>query len=347
MYGGTNELYPAMHRTYRFHQQLPMENSDKSLLPSGFGMRPTLIQAHGSRKQTQTIVDVLDRSSHEVMIPEMQSKICLGSVYDGSWLLMLDEDTRECFLLSFTGSGRRRSKISLPPLRLRPASDYRGATCGVLGSPPANFTVVLTSDRESEGEQWFRLCCRPGDEEWTDLMADGNRLVWTPGSSVSHAGKLYSGNLEVMDSIGGGAVVRCQSLDTGGEVEGMYGMTVRHLVVSDRDIFRVIVEYLGRHHDGSLTRILVHRLDLSSLVWTTVESIGSDRVFLLSSDCGLSTSAASAQLQGNCIYLVWSSCDCERLYKFCLDDMTKSFHQILPQPTTPCSRAYWVVSDDE
>lgn len=317
-----------------------MENSNKSLPPSGFGMRPRLIQAHGSRKQAQTIVDVLGRSSHEVIVPEMQSKICLGSVYDGSWLLMLDEDTHECFLLSFTD---RRSKISLPPLRLRPASNYRGATCGVLGSP-ANFTVVLTSDRESEGEQRFRLCCRPGDEEWTDLLAADNDLIWPPGSSVSHAGKLYAGNLEVMDSIGG--AVLSQSLDTGGNAEGMYGTTARHLVVSDGDIFLVLVEYLGRHYDGSFTRIVVRRLDLSSLVWTTVESIGSDRVFLLSSDCGLSSSAAAVQLQGNCIYLVWSSCDCERLYKFCLDDMTKSFHQILPQPTTPCSRAYWVVSDE-
>lgn len=86
-----------------------------------------------------------------------------------------------------------------------------------------------------------------------------------------------------MDSIGGGAV-RIQDLRTGGKAECMFGTTARHLVVSDGDIVAVLVEYLGRDYVGALTRIVVRRLDLSSLVWTTVESIGSDRVFLLSSD---------------------------------------------------------------
>uniref|UniRef100_A0A0D3H0W7 F-box domain-containing protein n=1 Tax=Oryza barthii TaxID=65489 RepID=A0A0D3H0W7_9ORYZ len=48
-------------------------------------------------------------------------------------------------------------------------------------------------------------------------------------------------------------------------------------------------------------------------------------------------------LKGNCVYLVWSSCDSEKPYKFCLDDRTISFHQILPQPTKSWSRAFWAI----
>uniref|UniRef100_A0A0Q3V375 KIB1-4 beta-propeller domain-containing protein n=1 Tax=Setaria italica TaxID=4555 RepID=A0A0Q3V375_SETIT len=271
-------------------------------LPSGFGTRPWLIQAHGSCKDTQTLVDMPDRSLHEA--------------------------THDCFLLSVTS---RTSKISLPPLR--PTTEYKGATCGVLGSP-ANFTVVIVSEVEAESEQKFMLCCCPGDEDWTDLTAADDYLRFS-GTIVSHAGKLYAGNLVVTDVIDG--AVRSRFLDTEGKVEAMHGSTASYLVVSSGDIFSVWITYLGRPYDGSLIKIVVRRRELSDLVWTRVESIGSDCAFLLSGDYGLSCSAAAAGMQGNCIYLVWSSCDCERLYKFCLDDMTKSFHQILPNPTSPCS----------
>ncbi|CAL5005946.1 unnamed protein product [Urochloa decumbens] len=315
-----------------------MEISNTSPPPSGFGTRPWLIQTHGSRKEGQTLVDMPDRSLHEVIFPEMQGKICLGSVYDGTWLLLVDEGTHDCFLLS-VASSRRRPKIPLPPLP--PTTDYKGATCGVLGSP-TNFTVVIASDAESE--QNFLLCCRSGDEEWADLTAADAGCITFSGTIVSHAGKLYAGDLVVMDSIDG--AVRSQFQDTEGEMEAMNGSTARYLLVSSGDLFSVLIKYLGRPYDGSLIRMVVRRLDLSDLVWRRVESIGVDRVFLLSGDYGFSCSAAASGMQGNCIYLVWSSCDCERLYKFCLDDMTKSFHRILPNPTAPSCRAYWVVPED-
>jgi hypothetical protein len=286
-----------------------MEITSSSPLPSGFGTRPWLVQTHGSCKDAQTLIDMPDRSLQEVIIPEMQGKICLGCVYDGSWLLMVDEATHDCFLMSVTS---RTSKISLPPLP--PATEYKGATCGVLGSP-SNFTVVIVSDVESE--QVFMLCCCPSDEDWTDLTAADDYRRFS-GTIVSHAGKLYGGNLVVMDVIDG--AVRCRFLDTEGEVEAMHGSTASYLVVSSGDIFSVWIKYLGRPYDGSLIKIVVRRLNLSDLVWTRrVESIGSNRLFLLSGNYGLSCSAAAAGMQGNCIYLVWSSCDCERLYKFCLD----------------------------
>ncbi|KAF8704474.1 hypothetical protein HU200_031427 [Digitaria exilis] len=273
-----------------------MENGNSLPLPSGFGTRPWLIQqtCGGSCKDAQTtLVDMPDRSLHAVTIPEMQGKICLGCVYDGSWLFMLDEATHDCFLLNVVS---RRPKISLPPLC--PTKEYRGATCGVVGSP-ANFTVVIASDREAE--QMFLLCYRPGDEEWTDLTADDDGCgVRFSGSIASHAGKLYAGELVVMDVDDGEIRSQDLSTDTEDHDRAMFGSTVRYLVVSHGDLFDVLIKYRGRPYDGSLIMMAVRRLDLSDLVWRRVESIGSDRVFLLSGDYGFSCSAASAQLQGNC-----------------------------------------------
>ncbi|KAL6645943.1 hypothetical protein ACP70R_017551 [Stipagrostis hirtigluma subsp. patula] len=320
-----------------------MKGRNDSPLPSGFGTRPWLIQAHGTRKETQTFVDTFDRSLHEVIIPEMRGKICLGCVHDGGWLMMMDEATQDCFLLSVTD---RRSKILLPPLLRLASSEYMG-TCGALGSPAtASFAVVIASTAESE--QNFLLCCRPGDEEWTDLLAEDGGIRFS-GGVVSHEGKLYvsifCGDLVVVQLVDG--AVQAQILRTEVEEEPpLYGSLARYLVVSCGDFFAVKVKYLGRPYAGAVNWIVVHRLDPSGNVWRRVESIGRDRAFLVSGDYGLSCAATAGQLEGNCVYIVWSSCDCERLYKFCLDDKSISFHQILPEPTTPCYRAYWAVPAD-
>lgn len=267
-------------------------------------------------------------------IPEMQGKICLGCLYDGSWLLMLDEATYDCFLLSITN---RRSKIPLPPLRLK--SEYKG-TCGVLGSPP-DFTVVIASNPESDLN--FLLYCRPGDESWTDALDDVD--IDIDGDIVAREGKLYASvsmgrDVVEIDVIDG--VVKMHLMGTKVD-EAYHSSYVSYLVAScGEDMFTVRVDFFGNPCDGAVTRIVVYRLDYLDSLWRRAESIGNDRAFLVSGDYALSCSATAAQLQGNCVYLVWSSCDCERLYKYCLDDMTISFHQILPEPTTPTCRAYWV-----
>ena len=304
-----------------------MESGNTSPWPPGFGTRPWLIQAHGRRREAQTFVDMLDRSRHEVTIPEMQGKICLGCVHDGCWLLMLDEDTFDCFLLSVTPA---RAKIPLPPLRL--ASEYKG-TCGVPSHP--------------ESDRSFLLCCRPGDGSWTDLLAGSDDAIKIDADVVAHAGKLYasttSGDHHVAIDVAGGGV-RTLLLRTGKEEEALRGSHASRLVESCGDIFALRMDYFGiRPSDSVQTRIVVYRLDLSDWVWRRVESIGRDRAFLVSGDYALSCSAAAARLQGNCVHVMWSSCDCERLYKYLLDDMTITLDQILPEHTTPTCRAYWVV----
>ncbi|KAL6661325.1 hypothetical protein ACP70R_000709 [Stipagrostis hirtigluma subsp. patula] len=321
-----------------------MPAHEEHSLPTGFGTRPWLVQA--TRGTALTLVDASDRSLHEATVPELEGKTCLGCVHNGDWLVLLDESTGECFLLSLTGGPRRRPKIPLPPLR-EPLDHL--ATCAMLGSPGhPGCTVMVASS--AEAEEPFLLHGRPGEPEWTRLVSPFDGITFT-SMVINYKEKVYafasSNNLIVIDLVDG--EIRAQKIGTiqdeeeGGGGSGYYP----HLVESCGDLFAVWIQELGLFgHDGVLTDILVYHLDLSdteSMVWRRVEGISSDRTFLLSGGYGFSCAAINGKMEGNCVYLVWSCCDCERLYKFCLDDMTVSYHQILPQPTHPWCRAFWSV----
>ncbi|TVU05673.1 hypothetical protein EJB05_48845, partial [Eragrostis curvula] len=316
-----------------------MESGYLSLPPPGFGTRPWLIQAHGRHKETVTFVDMLDRSAHEALIPDMQDKICLGCVYGGDWFLMLDEISGDCFLLHLTAYS---CKIPLPPL------EFLGR-CAVLGSPAnpwanPNCTVVITSVPEYSGQN-FLLHCHSGDEDWTKLAVHDSG--WIYGHITSCAGKLYAAavnNLLAIDVVDG--AIQTEGMHIAGKEASDLSLK-NYFVESCGVLFEVRVEYLGRPDDGAIVEIIVHRLDLSvpDPIWMRVESIGDDRAFLLAGDYGSSCPAVEGLTQGNCIYLVWSSCDCERLYKFCLDDRTISFHKVLPSPTQAWCRAFWAIPE--
>ncbi|KAL6594074.1 hypothetical protein ACP70R_048975 [Stipagrostis hirtigluma subsp. patula] len=327
-----------------------MPAQEEHSLPAGFGTRPWLVQARPGTT-TLTLVDALDRSLHEATIPELQGKTCLGCVHNGEWLVMLDDATRECFLLSLTAAGgprRRRPMIPLPPLR-EPLEHL--ATCVVLGSPGQPDCAVMVASSVEAGER-FLLHGRPGDPEWTRLASPVPGVTF--GSlMISFRGEVYafvsSNNLIAIGVVDGGEV-RARRVGTirDDEEERRGSSYYNHLVESCGELFLVCVQQIGCFdEDGMPTDIIVYRLDglsdAESMAWRRVESIGGGRAFLISGDYGFSCAAVDGQMEGNCVYLVWSCCDCERLYKFCLDDMTISYHQILPQPTHPWCRAFWSV----
>lgn len=187
-------------------------------------------------------------------------------------------------------------------------------------------------------------------QAWTRLISPSKSITFQ-SLMVSYKGKLHAfaskNNLIVLDVVDGMVqharlmgVVRYADEEVVSHVSGNY-----YLVESYGDLFVVWIQEHGMTgDDGVLTDIAVYRLDLygsKSMVWTKVESIGDHRAFLISSGYGLSFLATEGKMQRNCVYLVWSSCDCERLYKVC--PMSISFHQVLPQPTYPSCRAFWSV----
>ncbi|KAM0929762.1 hypothetical protein ACQ4PT_001385 [Festuca glaucescens] len=339
----------------------------ESSLPSGFGTRPWLVQV--TRRERQTFVDSSDGSSHATVVPEVQGKTCLGCIHNGDWLLMLDESTFECFLLHLSDNDDPSKKIPLPPLD--ETLEWID-TCALLGASPADpdCTVVVAIAREvGDTVEMFLLHCRPGDGHWTRL--DSPDLSF-PNLMISHRAEIYYfGASETLLVIGGDGdgTVRARPIGTLGgtkehlDREAMYYVVessgdlfvlvtekeaMYYVVESSGDLFVVVTEKFGIFLDDStVTSIAVYRVDLESMMWRRVHNIGHDRAFLVSGHYGFSVPlaprAGGLVPQGNCVYLVLSSCDCERLYKFCLNDMIMSFCQILPQPTKPWRRAFWAV----
>uniref|UniRef100_A0A0D9X8G9 KIB1-4 beta-propeller domain-containing protein n=1 Tax=Leersia perrieri TaxID=77586 RepID=A0A0D9X8G9_9ORYZ len=255
-------------------------------------------------------------------VPVLEGKLCLGCVHDGDCLLMVDEITNECFLFCLSNS----SKISLPPLR-EPLEDI--GACVVLGSSPVNQECTVVISSLPEPEESFLLHCHPGDEEWTKLIAQDHSHMLS-GSLVNCAGQLYSfsthGRLVTVDVIDG--VVQPQ--ENIGWERSCDSPYETYLIESVGDLFLVAASAYGCPYDWPL-------------VGVSVEAIGEDRAFLIAGRYGFSYTAVEGLVQGNCIYIVWGGYDCERLYKFCLDDMTISFQSILPHPTKDLPRGFWSV----
>ncbi|XBI49501.1 hypothetical protein VPH35_113055 [Triticum aestivum] len=292
-------------------------------LPSGFGTRPWLVQATPEERQTLTFVDSADGSSHMVIAPEMQGKTCLGCVHNGGWLLMLDDSTAECFLLRLTSDDSddpAANKIPLPPLYEPVESILK---CATLGTSPAHqdCAVVVAVAREMEDRvETFLLHCRPGASQ-VGAWLDAPGLTF-PCLMIGHRGKIYFLGQD------GDGMVQAQLMGSlcGGKEE--HDRTVMYNILeSCGDLFEV----------GTLTSITVSRLDLESMTWSMVDSIGGDRAFLVSERYGFSVPVCPGEgglvQQGNCMYIVCSA----------WDDNTISFRQILPQPTKPWCRAFWAV----
>ncbi|BAT05685.1 uncharacterized protein [Oryza sativa Japonica Group] len=303
-------------------------------LPSGFGKKPWLVQAQGT--ETLSFVDILDRSLHVRVVPDLQGKLCLGCVHGGDWLLMVDEITGGCFLFCLSNS----STISLPPLR-EPLGDM--GACVVLGSSPLNrdCTVVITS--LPEPEESFLLHCHPGDEEWTKLMVPlgSDRLF---GKLVNCAGQLYSlssfRKLLTIDVIDDALHAKILNI----EWESSCGHNFEpYIVESCGKLFVVLASLYGYPYNCPLNGVSVYRLDRAESMLKKVDDIGTDRAFLISGHYGFSCTAMEGLVQGNCVYIVWSGYDCERIYKFCLDDMTISLQPILAHPTEDLRRGFWSV----
>lgn len=80
-----------------------------------------------------------------------------------------------------------------------------------------------------------------------------------------------------------------------------------YIVESCGDLFNVVTQFFGEFvNDATLTSVAVYRLDLGSLTWKRVDSIGGDRAFLICGRYGFSVpvrpGAGGLVQQGNCVY---------------------------------------------
>ncbi|KAL6657319.1 hypothetical protein ACP70R_005099 [Stipagrostis hirtigluma subsp. patula] len=299
------------------------------------GSKPLLIRFNGDDEQKPpTIVDPFDDDGGREEILELQmlqGKQCLAC-FEGEWLLMFDDGTSECFLLSLASL----SKIPLPPL-LTPVEPL--CRCALSSSPTLpGCTVMFSTFFEN-----YLVYCKPGDDEWWELPdeTDGtyNAIM---GDIVSSHGRFYvptdMGSFIMIDgSLPSSYQVKIEERGIPHPSTVRWG-TIERLVESDGDVF-LLQFYLYGMHSSEVIGVDIHRLDTSRCVWSKVESIG-DRAIFVGGNCAVLSPASRAGIRPGCVHLLHESCpDGIRLYTIQLDDWTMTFKLL---PGSSYSK-YWVI----
>ncbi|XP_010917353.1 F-box/kelch-repeat protein At1g57790 [Elaeis guineensis] len=300
-------------------------------LPPSLGSNPWIILPHGRHKQLQTFINVSDGIVQHRSIPEMQGKRCLGSFY--GWLLMWDEPSKECFLLSLTSL----SKILLPPLlELAEFLDI-----SIVSSSPALPNCMIVFLRK---KQPFLFFCHVGDKEWTRLTVNFSHDFFVY-SIVNCQGKLYAltfeENIMLIDTTSSSMNVEIMEVESFTSLHS-YPSYFPNLVEACGDIF-LVLRYSRSWGGGHVVTVDVHKLDFSKLRWERVESIG-DRAFFLSGAFGISLSATESGVQPNHIYFIQPCNDAERLYIFSLDERVISFDMPCPNIRRTWDYLWWTMA---
>lgn len=184
---------------------------------------------------------------------------------------MLDEGTKECFLLSLASL----CKIPLPPLRTT-----RELSLCALSSPtiPPDCTIVFSTYNDK-----YLVYCRPGDEKWRQRKLPDKFM----GNIVSSRGRMYVRSM--MDTFIAIDVSMPSSYGVHIKRSGIpHPSTMRwrseeSLVESDGKIF-LLQFYIHGFHNSEVIDMDIHLLDTSAYVWNKVESIG-DRTIFAGDNC--------------------------------------------------------------
>ncbi|KAF9616358.1 hypothetical protein IFM89_029612 [Coptis chinensis] len=199
-----------------------------------------------------------------------------------------------------------------------------------------------------------RLCtfCRIGDTKWIEQELvrkfKSKKRIGMPkkyiSSVVSCKGKVY------LFFFGGVTVVNfydsCASIKTSEmkwnkcSIPGAI-RTTHFYVESCGEIFQVNQIHLMLSREIFLT-FDIFKLDLSTMDWVKVESLG-DRIFLLSSSSTMSLSGAELGVKGNCVY--YSIPNYAHLYRFDMDDGAITVTLPLPNVLNYWKGPFWMVPD--
>ncbi|KAL6657318.1 hypothetical protein ACP70R_005098 [Stipagrostis hirtigluma subsp. patula] len=301
------------------------------------GSKPLLIRFNGDDEhKPPTIVDPFDGGGgrEETLESEiLQGKQCLACL-QGEWLLMFDEGTSECFLLSLASM----SKISLPPLltSVEPLS-----RCALSSSPALpGCTVMFSTFLEN-----YLVYCKPGDEEWWQLTDETDDTYSSIiGDIVCSHGRMYVSN-DMSKFITIDVTVPSDyepPIDRRGipHPATMRWRCEERLVESDDGGVFLLQLYIHGFYESDLIDMDIHRLDASLDAWNKVEDIG-DRAIFVARNCVVLSPASRAGIRPGCVHYLHTSCrDGVRLYTIRLDDRTTSFRLL---PFSSDDTMYWVI----
>ncbi|KAL6634193.1 hypothetical protein ACP70R_026864 [Stipagrostis hirtigluma subsp. patula] len=317
------------------------EKDDGCFFPPEFLTKVCAVRFPGAEGQNPALVDPSDGGVHEVatagIIGGMRGKRCVAC--HGSWFLVLDEATRECFLTtlfvtspspppSSEGEAGTTTVVPLPPMPADPPHLELLFNCALSApTPTAPGCVVVLG---LIGERFLRYC-RPGDEAWSQVEVKLDDEVDTfDGAVAFHGGRIYATTgasyAVVLDasSPAAAAAPRVERTDVTVPAPFPINQDMRqHLVATTSpnggDLYFVRAYLFG--FPAEVFGFDVCRWDPSEAVWRDVDSIG-DTTLFVGSNCFSVSPATEAGTEPDCIHVLRSCYDGVRVYTISLHDMT-------------------------
>ncbi|PIA35774.1 hypothetical protein AQUCO_03500263v1 [Aquilegia coerulea] len=255
---------------------------------------PSVVFIHGKRFRDQTFCTLSDGCFHRRSIPELRGMYILTLSH--GWLMLQSYYSKECSLFNPVSL----TKLILPPLM------HTTFDLGVLTTSPSdpNCIVMLVSDTR-KSFCFYRI----GDDKWIEQkllppkMKEPVLINWQI-SVISCKGKVYVfffQGMIVIDVQNTSASIKLRKIDCKLSLIWATRWT-SNVVESCGEIFQVVGVKLG-YLSYSVRAFDVFKLDLSTLDWVKVETLG-DRVFLLgpSGTTSMSLSATESGLKADCVY---------------------------------------------
>ncbi|KAG2660349.1 hypothetical protein PVAP13_1KG433705 [Panicum virgatum] len=240
------------------------------------GSKPLLVKFNHGEQESHAIMDPFNAGLREanLELDMLRGKRCLASL-EGDWLVMLDEATGECFLLSLVSVRR----IQLPPL-LKPVEELGG--CALSSPTPPDCTIVFSTSYRN-----YLLYCRPGDKEWRELPVESDGTYrFVMGDIVSSRGRMYMPTemstlitIDVSMPSSCGIAIGRRGIP---HPSKMRWWCEESLVEFDGDIY-LLQFYIHGFYNSEIVDIDIHILDTSAYVWNKVESIAGENFVVLPS----------------------------------------------------------------
>ncbi|XP_077235733.1 F-box/kelch-repeat protein At1g57790-like isoform X2 [Tasmannia lanceolata] len=259
------------------YKEMEAENEECSRVPAPQSA-PWLVFFH-KKEVNQYFYSISKGICYMRNIPEMHRKLCFGSSH--GWLLMLDENSDESFLLNPI----TMQKIQLPSIE----SDQ--ITFWILSSPPTDpdsIVIVVASN--------LLLFCQIDNPKWIRQVyehEENNHIT----NVINCSGKLYAltfqKGLGVLDANAPLTLRILAAEKPEMPLATMYAQS--YLLESCREVFLVKKIYIGQTEE--FYTIEVYKMDLSTHRWEKVKSLGDCVIFLGAKNWSTSYSAIETGLK--------------------------------------------------
>lgn len=305
---------------------------------------PWLVFCHGQRPNTQTFYSVSEARFYVKRIPDISGKEICASFHE--WMVMVDYYSPDCFLWNLISL----EKIDLPSWE---SGQFRFC---ILSAPPTDDNCIVGfvgAESQVDGTESQRITfCRPGDSKWVEHMFEPGipiLLGYTMCKGVIYChGIVKRETLVILEIVDHRVEVRHVLGENGTLLPERENETLlpeicrmsTYLVESCDEVFVVHFSMLGVS-SRKIRDIDIFKLDLSTLEWVKVESIG-DRTFFINKTTGcISCSATKSGTLGNSIYFTLD--DDESMYVFDVEEKCIYTHYPCPYLGRNVAQKEWVM----